>query len=140
MTYSSYFKGAVWMPAIILPVLLITDAFYFSEPPKGGVEQFFLIYVLGFGLVAYFIFALWASRVINRKTAREVTRLAWWAPVIFIPFYGVPWLLYGLANLLLGKTSGLGMMFLWLAYVPYVLVAGYFFATTSVLISKVVIK
>lgn len=140
MTYTSYFKVAIWAPAILLPILLMLDAFYFSKPLQGGLEQFILLYVLGFGLAAYVLFAIFSSRVIAKKTELEVLRLARWAPVIFIPFYGVPWILYGVGCLIFGRLAGLGMMFLWLAYTPYVLVVGVFFSVVTIFLFKVVRK
>lgn len=138
MTYSSYFKGALWGPAVILPLLLIADAVLPPATPIGGWEQAFQMYILSFGLAAYVMFACWASRVINRKTEQEVVRLAWWAPVIFIPFYGVPWFLYGVAYLVSGRVAGLGLMILWLAYIPYLLVAGYFCSIVTIVIYHVI--
>ena len=140
MTYVSYFKTAIWLPLVVLPVLLLLDAFYFSSPLRGGMEQFVLIYVLGFGLVAYVLFAVFSTRLISRRTELEVVRLAWWAPVVFIPFYGVPWVVYGIGCLAFGRLAGLGMMFLWLTYIPYVLVVGAFFSVVTVVAFKVLSK
>lgn len=132
----SYFKAAIWLPAIIIPALLVIDGIYFSAPLNGGWEQILQIYLLGFGPVSYCIFALWASRRISMKSEPDIIRLAWWAPVIFIPFYGVPWIVYGLLYLLGGSISGLGLMVVWLAYTPYILIAGYFFSAVSIFIFK----
>jgi hypothetical protein len=140
MTYVSYFKTAIWLPMVVLPVLLLLDALYFSSPLRGGMEQFVLIYVLGFGLVAYVLFAVFSTRLISRRTELEVVRLAWWAPVVFIPFYGVPWVVYGIGCLAFGRLAGLGMMFLWLTYIPYVLVVGAFFSVVTVIAFKVLSK
>lgn len=140
MTYVSYFKTAIWLPMVVLPVLLLLDAFYFSSPLRGGMEQFVLIYVLGFGLVAYVLFAVFSTRLISRRTELEVVRLAWWAPAVFIPFYGVPWVVYGIGCLAFGRLAGLGMMFLWLTYIPYVLVVGAFFSVVTVVAFKVLSK
>lgn len=140
MTYVSYFKSAIWLPMVVLPVLLLLDAFYFSSPLRGGLEQFVLIYVLGFGLVAYVLFAVFSTRLISRRTELEVVRLAWWAPVVFIPFYGMPWVVYGIGCLAFGRLAGLGMMFLWLTYIPYVLVVGAFFSVVTVFTFKILSK
>ena len=140
MTYVSYFKTAIWLPMVVLPVLLLLDALYFSSPLRGGMEQFVLIYVLGFGLVAYVLFAVFSTRLISRRTELEVVRLAWWAPVVFIPSYGVPWVVYGIGCLAFGRLAGLGMMFLWLTYIPYVLVVGAFFSVVTVVAFKVLSK
>ena len=138
MTHTLYFKVAVWTPAILLPALLMLDAFYFSKPLQGGVEQFFLVYVLGFGLAAYVLFAIFSSHIISKKNESEILRLTWWAPVVFIPFYGAPWILYGVVNLISGRLAGLGMMFFWLAYTPYVLVFGLLASTITVLLFKLI--
>lgn len=61
------------------------------------------------------------------KTDPQLLRLAYWAPIVFIPFYGIFWFLYGLGNLLLGDGSGIGMMFAWVVFLPYELVLGYVF-------------
>ncbi|MBS4079914.1 hypothetical protein [Pseudomonas rustica] len=136
----SYFKTAIWLPMVVLPALLLLDALYFSSPLRGGMEQFVLIYVLGFGLVAYVLFAVFSTRLISRRTELEVVRLTWWAPVVFIPFYGVPWVVYGIGCLAFGRLAGLGMMFLWLTYIPYVLVVGAFFSVVTVVAFKVLSK
>jgi len=91
-------------------------------------EQIFLIYGLTFGTLAYPLFAAWTTRYAQRKTEEEAIRLLWWAPFIFIPFYGIPWVLYGLVNLAIGNLAGLGMMLFWPAFFPYILGLGYFFA------------
>ncbi len=138
MTYSSYFKWAVWMPAILLPLLFIADTLLPPVTPFGGWKQFFHMFILAFGVGAYFIFAFLASRVIDRKTEREVVRLACWAPVIFIPFYAAPWFLYGVIYLVSGHLAGLRLMVEWLAYIPYLLVAGYFCSIVTIVIYQVV--
>ena len=86
MTYTNFFKVAIWLPAVLLPTLLLLGTLYFSKPLQGAMEQFILAYVVGFGLVAYVLFAFFSSCVIAKKTESEFLRLAKWAPVIFIPF------------------------------------------------------
>lgn len=140
MTYTNYFKVAVWVPAILLPSLLMLDAFFFSKPLDGGVEQFILVYILGFGLVAYILFAAFSSRVISTKTEPEVIRLTWWAPVIFIPFYAGVWILYGVGCLMFGRAAGFGMMFMWLAYIPYFLFFGVLASAVAILLFKLMDK
>lgn len=139
MTYVSYFRGAVWTPVALFPPVWLLDTVMSTRAPIT-LEQIFLIYVLALGTVAYFIFAIWASHKIKIKTESEILRLAWWAPVIFIPFYGTPWIIYGLINILLGDMSGLGMLFMWLAYTPYFLITGYVFSAIFISIYKVVNK
>ncbi|WP_078835699.1 hypothetical protein [Pseudomonas extremaustralis] len=127
MTYLKYFKGAVWAPAIILPLLLVADALLPPVTRFVAGEQFFQMYVLAFGVAGCFVFALWVSRIINKKTEAEVARLVWFAPIVFIPFYGVPWILYGVIYLVAGDVFGLGSMAYWLGFIPYFLIVGYFF-------------
>ena len=138
MTYLKYFKGAVWAPTIILPLLLVADALLPPVTRFVAGEQFFQMYVLAFGIAGYFVFALWASRVINKKTEAEVARLVWFAPVVFIPFYGVPWILYGVIYLVAGDVSGLGLMVYWLGFISYFLIVGYFFSISTGVVYLVV--
>ena len=138
MTYLKYFKGAVWAPAIILPVLLVADALLPPVTRFVAGEQFFQMYVLAFGVAGCFVFALWASRIINKKTEAEVARLVWFAPIVFIPFYGVPWILYGVIYLVAGDVFGLGLMAYWLGFIPYFLIVGYFFSIATGVVYLVV--
>lgn len=140
MTYTNYFNVAVWVPAIMLPILLVLDGSFFLIPLDGGVEQFILVYILGFGTVAYILFAAFVSCVIPNKSKSELMRLAWWAPVIFIPFYGGAWILYGVGCFLLGSSGGLGMMLVWLAFIPYFLSFGVMISAITVLLFKLMDK
>jgi hypothetical protein len=89
------------------------------------LQQMLLIYVLTFGIPAYIAFALWAMRALNGKTEQQILKSVWRAPLTFIPFYAVPWVIYGLAHVLLGSLAGFSMMVGWLAFLPYLLIAGY---------------
>ena len=140
MNYRKYFKAAVCAPAVLLPALLLVDALYFSPALQGGWVQYLQIYVLGFGLAACWAFVPFAWRRIDRRSEPEVLRLAWWAPLMFVPFYAVPWVLYGLAYLATGRVAGLGIMLSWLAYLPYVLVVAYLFSGASVLGYRMIAK
>lgn len=84
--------------------------------------------------MAYPIFAIWATRHIKKKSEQAIVRLIWWAPIIFIPFYGVPWVLYGLAHIVMGDMSGLGMALLWIAFAPYIIVVGYIFSMATFIV------
>lgn len=86
--------------------------------------------------MAYPIFAIWATRYIKKKSEPAIVRLIWWAPVIFIPFYGIPWVLYGLTHIVMGEMSGLGMALLWVAFAPYIIVVGYIFSIAIFVIYK----
>jgi len=90
-----------------------------------NVENMFVAYGLWFGTLAYLIFAMWASWYIKGKPEPLIVRLVWWAPVIFIPFYGIPWIVYGLFHVAMGEASGFAMTVLWVAFSPYIIIVGY---------------
>lgn len=124
MTYLRFFRRAIWLPSLLLLLLFLLEI----TSTNLSQEQLFLIYGLAFGTLAYPLFATWITRYAQRKTEAEAIRLLWWSPFIFIPFYGIPWILYGLVNLAIGNLAGLAMMFYWVAFFPYILGLGYFFA------------
>jgi hypothetical protein len=101
-------------------------------------QQMLLIYVLSFGIPAYIAFALWAMRALNGKTEQQILKSVWRAPLTFIPFYAVPWVIYGLAHVLLGSLAGFSMMFGWLAFLPYLLIAGYVVSGLTVALYRTV--
>ncbi|MHC8384655.1 hypothetical protein [Pseudomonas sp. LB3P14] len=61
-----------------------------------------------------------------------------YAPLTFIPFYAVPWVICGLALVLLGNLAGFPMMFGWLAFLPYLLIAGYVVSGLTVALYRTV--
>ncbi|MBU0524205.1 MAG: hypothetical protein KKC24_16195 [Gammaproteobacteria bacterium] len=101
-------------------------------------QQMLLIYVLSFGIPAYIAFALWAMRALNGKTEQQILKSVWRAPLTFIPFYAVPWVIYGLAHVLLGSLAGFPMMLGWLAFLPYLLIAGYVVSGLTVALYRTV--
>ncbi|MBA4359139.1 MAG: hypothetical protein C0411_00185 [Pseudomonas sp.] len=101
-------------------------------------QQMLLIYVLSFGIPAYIAFALWAMRALNGKTEQQILKSVWRAPLTFIPFYAIPWVIYGLAHVLLGSLAGFPMMFGWLAFLPYLLIAGYVVSGLTVALYRTV--
>ncbi len=126
-----FLKIALWTPAVVFVVLLYLDwAEGYSR--VSGWEQFLAIYVLTFGIPAYIAFALWATRALNGKTEQQILKSVWRAPLTFIPFYAAPWVIYGLAHVLLGRLAAFPMMFGWLAFLPYLLIAGYVVAGLTV--------
>jgi hypothetical protein len=130
-TTHRFFKVAAWAPAALLLSLP------FIEHLSRGTESFesmFLTYGLWFGTPAYLAFAMWATWYIKSKSERSVVRLIWWAPLIFIPFYGTPWIAYGLFHAATGEASGIAMALLWVGFSPYIIAAGYVFAAVSFVI------
>lgn len=134
MSIYRFFQIAIWLPFIVLLIILLVDWIY----QRYGIsaEQTILIYWLGFGVVAYPVFATWATGYIKKKSEPAIVRLIWWAPLIFIPFYGVPWVLYGLAHIVMGEMSGIAMALLWAAFSPYIIVVGYAFSIAIFVIYK----
>lgn len=130
-----FFHAAIWTPFALLSFVLLGE-WIIEDRQDMPFKQLFLIYGLSFGTLAYPLFALWACRKITNKTEQAIIRLIWLAPLIFIPFYGIPWIIYGLVNLVMGNTSGVGMLFLWISFAPYILVVGYFTSTITFFINK----
>lgn len=117
-----FFQVAIWISTALflsLPFLEILSC------GTENVESMFVTYGLWFGALAYLIFAMWASWYIKGKPEHLIVRLVWWAPVIFIPFYGIPWIVYGLFHVAMGEASGFAMAVLWVAFSPYIIIVGY---------------
>lgn len=119
-----FLKTALWAPICVLVALLILDWAH-GYSAVSGWEQFLTIYVLAFGIPAYFAFATWATRALSKMTEQQILKKIWRAPLTFIPFYAVPWVICGLAFALMGNLAGFPMMVGWLAFLPYLLIAGY---------------
>lgn len=136
MACAKYFKIMLWTPVFMLltAFLLLSNAG--DDLTLEKVEGFFLL----FGLPAYCVFAVWATKKINKKTELQVVRLVWWAPVLFFPFYGGAWLISGLGHLLVGDVAGLGMMVSWIVLLPYELMLGYCFVFLVVAVYKIVVE
>lgn len=139
MLHLRFFQIAIWLPlALILSLPLLESISRGTQAMQW--KQILLIYGLSFGALAYPIFATWATYYIQQKTERTIIRLLWWAPFIFIPFYGVPWIIYGLINIAMGKTSGIGMALLWVSFTPYILALGYAFSAITFVIYKIFVQ
>jgi hypothetical protein len=127
------FRIAIWLPAVVFLPLPVLESL-FRGPQR--FEDMLLTYGLSFGIIAYPIFAIWATRFINKKAEADIAKLIWWAPIIFIPFYGVPWVIYGLAHIVTGDISGIAMALLWITFSPYIIVVGYTFSIITFVIYK----
>jgi hypothetical protein len=128
---------ALWLPLAVLLILMLVEH---GSGDRADLDfhQFLLIYVLSFGIPAYIAFALWAMRALNGKTEQQILKSVWRAPLTFIPFYAVPWVIYGLAHVLLGSLAGFSMMVGWLAFLPYLLIAGYVVSGLTVALYRTV--
>ncbi|WP_223490247.1 hypothetical protein [Pseudomonas sp. A-RE-19] len=124
-------KVALWTPVVVFVVLMILD---WASGNSGVLDwkQFLMFHVLAFGVPAYIAFAAWATRALSRTTEEQIVKKIWRAPLMFIPFYATPWVVGGLGFLLFGQLAGLGLMVMWVALLPYLLVAGYVVAGLSV--------
>ena len=139
MHHLRFFQIAIWLPlALILSLPLLESISRGTQAMQW--KQILLIYGFSFGTLAYPIFATWATHYIRQKTERTIIRLLWWAPLLFIPFYGIPWMIYGLINIAMGKTSGIGMALMWVSFIPYILALGYVFSVITFLIYKLFIQ
>lgn len=133
----NFFRVALWSPLLVMLALTLVE----QGDEYAAVldwQQMLLIYVLSFGIPAYIAFALWAMRALNGKTEQQILKRVWRAPLTFIPFYAVPWVIYGLAHVLLGSLAGFPMMFGWLAFLPYLLIAGYVVSGLTVALYRTV--
>jgi len=122
MSTCRFFQLALWTPAALLLSLPFLEVL---SRGKISLEDMLVSYGLWFGTLAYLIFAAWTTWFIKKRTESAVVRLVWWAPLIFIPFYGIPWIAYGLFHVAMGDMSGFAMAILWVAFSPYIIVAGY---------------
>lgn len=133
----NFFRVALWSPLLVMLALTLVE----QGDEYAAVldwQQMLLIYVLSFGIPAYIAFALWAMRALNGKTEQQILKSVWRAPLTFIPFYAVPWVIYGLAHVLLGSLAGFPMMFGWLGFLPYLLIAGYVVSGLTVALYRTV--
>lgn len=119
-----FFRVALWLPLVLLLGAMLGE-WLDGSAPRLNVQQVVMLNVFAFGPLAYLVFAVWATRSLNGCTEKQVLRSVWLAPLLFIPFYAGAWVLYGVITLLTGDLSGFGMMVIWVAFLPYLLIAGY---------------
>lgn len=118
---------ALWVPIVALVALMIFD-WAAGHSAVFDWQQFLMMNVLSFGVPAYVVFAAWQTRVLSKLTEQQVVKKILLAPLMFIPFYAAPWVIGGLGLLLTGRLVGLGVMVMWVALLPYLLIAGYVIA------------
>lgn len=140
-THTFFFRVALWLPLEVLLILMLVEHGS-GDGADLDFHQFLLIYVLSFGIPAYIAFALWATRALSGISEQQVLKKIWYAPLTFIPFYAAPWVIYGLTHVFLGSFAGFPMMFGWLAgwlaFLPYLLVAGYVVSGLTVALYRTV--
>lgn len=86
MKARSFFRGSLIFP-ILLPLVLL--------PFDANVVSVILILSLGFGGVAYLVFAILMFLRLGRlSTAESMERLLFKAPLLFIPIQAATWILW----------------------------------------------
>ncbi|WP_159971584.1 hypothetical protein [Pseudomonas sp. 8Z] len=134
---SRFFQISIWTPAALLLSLPFLEVW---SRGKGSLEDVLVTFGLWFGALAYLTFAVWASCYIKKKSESAIVRLAWFAPLVFIPFYGIPWVAYGLFHVAMGDVSGFAMAVLWVAFSPCIVIAGYVFVALTLVVYEVFLK
>jgi hypothetical protein len=94
--------------------------------PFGASAVLALLFMsLAFGGVQYVIFALLIFVVIGRlKSTKQIERLSYWAPLMFVPFQAIGWLTYSYIQ----RPSNPELTGIWPALFPlavYALFIGY---------------
>jgi len=132
----SFFMAALWWP--LLAVLAITSYDLWSgEYSSFDSSETRWQYLLWWGIPGFLGFSLWMSRSAQSRNEQQALRMVWWAPVKFIPFYAVPWMLYGLLSLVVGQLSDAYMAYGWISIVPFLLIGGYVCAGVTVALYRI---
>ncbi|OOG12826.1 hypothetical protein [Pseudomonas sp. C9] len=127
----SFFMVALWWP--LLAVLAIFSyGLWIGEYSTFDSSETHWVYLLWWGIPGLLMFSLWTSRSAKNRSEQQALRMVWLAPLKFIPFYAVPWMLYGLFSLVAGQLSDSYMAYGWILIVPYLLIAGYVCAGLTV--------
>ncbi|WP_226500767.1 hypothetical protein [Pseudomonas sp. MWU16-30322] len=132
----SFFMGALWWP--LLAVLAISSYdLWKGEYSSFDSSEIYWQYPLWWGIPGLLGFSLWMSRSAKSRNEQQALRMVWWAPVKFIPFYAVPWMLYGLLSLVVGQLSDAYMAYGWITIVPFLLIGGYVCAGVTVALYRI---
>ncbi|RBL69407.1 hypothetical protein C3E98_020310 [Pseudomonas sp. MWU13-2625] len=132
----SFFMAALWLP--LLAVLAFTSYDQWNgeylTPESSGI---YWQYLLWWGIPGLLGFSLWMSRSAQSRNEQQALRMVWLAPVKFIPFYALPWMLYGLLSLVVGQLSDAYMAYGWITIVPFLLIGGYVCAGVTVALYRI---
>ncbi|WP_064116653.1 hypothetical protein [Pseudomonas fluorescens] len=132
----SFFMAALWWP--LLAVLAITSYdLWNGEYSSFDSSETRWQYLLWWGIPGFLGFSLWMSRSAQSRNEQQALRMVWWAPVKFIPFYAVPWMLYGLFSLFVGPSRDAYMAYGWISIVPFLLIGGYVCAGVTVALYRI---
>ncbi|WP_283189453.1 hypothetical protein [Pseudomonas sp. PMCC200344] len=125
---------ALWIPLVVLLLMVLGDRVSENSTTVMSFETFGLV----FGIPAYIIFALSEMRLMRGKNEQQILNRIWLGPLVFIPFYAAPWMLFRVAKWFSGHPSGGAMIFEWVAYVPTLLVVGYVVSGLTVALYRTV--
>lgn len=132
----SFFMGALWTPFLAM-LAFSSYGLWIGEYSTFDSSETHWVYLLWFGMPGLLLFALWGSRAAKSRNEQQALRMVWLAPLKIIPFYAVPWMLYGLCSLVAGPFDNAFMAYGWILLVPYLLIAGYFCAGLTVALYRI---
>jgi hypothetical protein len=132
----NFFMAALWSPLLLI-LAFSSYGLWIGDHSTFESSETRWVYLLWFGMPGLLLFALWVSRSAKSQSERQALRMVWWAPVKFIPFYAVPWMLYGLFSLIAGPFDDAFMAYSWIMLVPYLLIAGYVCAGVTVALYRI---
>ncbi|QXI22772.1 hypothetical protein HU724_000400 [Pseudomonas iranensis] len=132
----SFFMAALWLPLLAVLAFSSYDLWNgeYSTSESSGIHW---QYLLWWGIPGLLGFSLWMSRSAQRRNEQQALRMVWWAPVKFIPFYAVPWMLYGLFSLIVRPLNDAYMAYGWISVVPFLLIGGYVCAGVTVALYRI---
>jgi hypothetical protein len=132
----NFFMAALWAP-LLITLAYSSYGLWLGEFSTFDSSETHWEYLLYFGLPGLLLFALWVSRTAKHRNEQQALRMVWLAPLKFIPFYAVPWMLYGVCSLVAGPFDSAFMAYGWVLLVPYLLIAGYFCAGVTVALYRI---
>lgn len=132
-----FFMAALWWP--LLAVLAISSYdLWIGEYSTFDSSHIYWDYLLWWGVPGLLGFSLWMSRGAKNRNEQQALRMVWLAPLKFIPFYAVPWMVYGLGCVVAWPCTEAYMAYGWTMLVPFLLIAGYVCAGLTVALYRTV--
>lgn len=123
---------ALWIPLVVLLLIALEDRL--SDLPT--TVELFETFGLALGIPAYTAFALVEMRLLRGKSEQRILNRIWLGPLVFIPFYAAPWMIFRLAEMLCGSSSDIAVMFGWVVFIPCVLIVGYVVAGLTIAVYR----
>lgn len=98
MTVRTFYQRALFapvlLPLLLAPLLLVDDG---MRTTAGGIIVY-VAYSMVLGGVQYVAFALAFARWMRGRPDAAIRRAVWLAPVVFLPFLLLPWLVVEAMN------------------------------------------